>query len=105
MNTDGTGNTPIPNLFTRWDQQNHHLDQYANLKPKPGQPAIAAASASLPVLAPVVTSEPVAARGMTGSVPLPQYFGGNPAQCKEFINQVKGYLEMLPQAFPTDSDK
>ncbi|CAH2276754.1 Hypothetical predicted protein, partial [Pelobates cultripes] len=77
MNADGTGYTPIPNLVTRWDQQNHLLDQCAqalqtilicnaHLDPAPGQPAISAASASLPVRTPVVASKPAAARGMTG---------------------------------------
>ncbi|KAM8953075.1 cytochrome P450 2J2-like [Pelodytes ibericus] len=91
MNPDGIGNPPIPNVFTRLDQQDHRLDQFvkalqtlmirtAHLDPVSSQSVDAATAASLPVPIPVVVSEHVAARGMTWSTLLPQYFGGNPAQ-------------------------
>ena len=98
MNSDGTGPPSLPMLVARLDQQDHLLGQFAqalqtlpartaHLAPSAARPVVAPVTApsAAPVLAPESTPAPVVApvvsRGMTGSTPLPQCFGGEPTQC------------------------
>ena len=117
MNPDGTGPSSLPMLVARLDQQDHLLHQFAQAlqtllartaHPSPAavRPVVVPVSAptAAPVVAPETTPAPVVApavsRGMTGSAPLPQRFGGEPTQCRGFLNQVGIYFELLQMPFP-----
>lgn len=116
MNPNDTDAPTLPMLVARLDQQDRLLGQLAqalqsllartaHLDPGVSRPVVppVVAPAAAPVAAP--TAEVAVSRGMTGSAPLPQRYGGEPSQCRGFLNQVGIFFEMVPRAFPSDRSK
>ncbi|PIO41277.1 hypothetical protein AB205_0204270, partial [Aquarana catesbeiana] len=98
------------NIFSRLDEQDHHMDQFSMaLQMLLSRMAQLESPTAVPAAAPVSVQAPASSitsiRGMSGYAPLPQQFGGDPVQCRGFLNQVEIYFEMLPQAFPMDRSK
>lgn len=88
------------------DEQYHRLDQFAlALQTLLTRTAHLDQSVPQVMAAPVSAAAPSSTRSMSGSAPLPQRYGGNPIQCRGFLNQVGIYFEMLPLAFPSDRAK
>lgn len=120
INSEDAVNPLVGNIFSRLDEQDHCMDQFAmalqmllnhmaHLESPtvaaPVQPVLQAVPAATPVSVQAPASSITYIRGGSGSVLLPQQFEGDPVQCRGFLNQVEIYFEMLPQAFPTDRSK